>query len=483
MLDAVAEWLLIILIGLLPFFFVPLPWLSILQPKVFLAAIILAVVAIVWYIARALEGSVRIPWTPVFAAVVLLPIAYVASAAVHGFSAVSLVGTGVEIDTLAVISLASAALVITALVFASSPHRALYAVAALLIGGFALAAVELVHLALPSLSFGGALAGLPANLFGGLHEFAMMLGLFAFLGLAFGTALSHSLSDAPYVKYVLNAVGVLSLVALAFIYFMDVWVMLALALCAVMVIHGYRQPSLRSIAFVTQQKVLAAAFIVSVLLAIFGGSLVNALPDRVRIDHLEVRPSWQGTYSIARESLTTPLSIAVGSGPNTFGRAWGLHKPVDVNLTPFWNATFPVGVATIPTSLITVGVLGFLAWLAFAGTLLYLVVRTWITKSSMAAEAIIVPLSIAVSYLLLLHVVSIPGSVVTIMTFLLAGVLIALLSDSIVHLKRFAIGMNGWVAQTHLIGGGILVLFIVVVCGGVLRTLAAETYINRAIVT
>src|SRR5262249_48905726 len=55
--------------------------------------------------------------------------------------------------------------------------------------------------------------------------------------------------------------------------------------------------------------------------------------------------------------------VLVGSGPNTFGEQWLLHKPSDVNQSAFWNLDFNVGFSTFITALGSVGLLGVIAWL------------------------------------------------------------------------------------------------------------------------
>src|SRR5947207_1791242 len=103
-LDTIVRFLLIVLLGLLPFFFVPLTWVSATQAKIALASLILALVAILWIVARFLEGAVRIPWTSILITSAALPLIYAISTALSGSSSVSLVGSGIESDTLAFVA-------------------------------------------------------------------------------------------------------------------------------------------------------------------------------------------------------------------------------------------------------------------------------------------------------------------------------------------------------------------------------------------
>jgi tetratricopeptide (TPR) repeat protein len=65
----------------------------------------------------------------------------------------------------------------------------------------------------------------------------------------------------------------------------------------------------------------------------------------------------------------------LGAGPNTFSQSWLMHNPKDLNNTPFWNVTFPSGIGFLPTQIVSVGILGALAWLFFLGSFLLLGVR------------------------------------------------------------------------------------------------------------
>src|SRR3989344_8750634 len=120
-LDRIAQWCMVLLVGLLPIFFVPIQWITTVQAKSSLVAVLLMVAAVSFVIARFKEGSIRVPATLVLAAGLLMPLVYALSVAISGLSQVSLVGTGVEQDTLAFVFLLFAALALSALIFSGSP--------------------------------------------------------------------------------------------------------------------------------------------------------------------------------------------------------------------------------------------------------------------------------------------------------------------------------------------------------------------------
>ena len=111
--------------------------------------------------------------------------------------------------------------------------------------------------------------------------------------------------------------------------------------------------------------------LVSIAFVVQGDSLGNYVASVFNISQVEARPSWTTTLSIA--GGTYKSSPIFGSGPNTFPEQWWAFRPDAVNATPFWNVNFESGVGMIPTSFVTTGMLGALAWGTFFLLFLYFV--------------------------------------------------------------------------------------------------------------
>ena len=97
--DGIARYSLVTLCALLPFFFVPIHGITIPQSKVALTVVLCTVALLSWMIARFLSGLVRLPLNVILGTCFLIPLAYLASASLYGFASLSLIGTGVEQDT------------------------------------------------------------------------------------------------------------------------------------------------------------------------------------------------------------------------------------------------------------------------------------------------------------------------------------------------------------------------------------------------
>src|SRR3989344_5669532 len=473
--DAIARWLLIGLVGFLPFFFIPITWISVTQGKIALTSLTLFVVALLWGIARYLEGGVRIPWSVTIVASALIPIAYAFSTAVHGLQPLSLVGNGVESDTLALVCIGFSLLVLSASVFAGQSAPIIHALRAFFAGSLIALIFQVVHFALPQLNLGGVFATTTGNAFGTWHEFSMLLGAILFLGIA----LQHSSVARGLWRLVLYASAGLAGIVLLMAGFLDVWGSVVFAFLAFVAVRGYKAQSFGSFSFWRSEWLPLAIAIVALMCAVLGSFIANALPERISVTHVEVRPSWRGTAAIGKETFTRSADVFFGSGPNTFTREWGLHKPIEVNQTLFWNSDFSVGVASLPTSFITTGILGALAWLLFLLTAAWAILRLWFFHGGTASDTI----AVAALYLLALHTFSIPGTALTLLTFLVLGLLIASLTPNYFALRRLSFSEAGYKRYAYAAGVTLFTLISLLAASGLLRVLVADTLVNRAITT
>jgi len=120
-----------------------------------------------------------------------------------------------------------------------------------------------------------------------------------------------------------------------------------------------------------------ASFVVLVTALIFliGGTFVSgALGNALHAQTNLVRPSWQSTISIGRKTYTT--SAVFGSGPNTFAQQWLTFRSVGLNSTPFWDTNFNSGIGFIPTSFVTTGIVGIIAWISFLALFVFFGLRS-----------------------------------------------------------------------------------------------------------
>ncbi len=157
------------------------------------------------------------------------------------------------------------------------------------------------------------------------------------------------------------------------------------------------------------------------LFFLVGGTLSGALANALNINVLNVRPSWQSTIDVGSQVYKS--SSVFGSGPNTFGVEWLKHRDPSLNATVFWNVDFNSGIGFIPTSFVTTGIVGALAWILMLVLLLGLGIRMLILR---APEDPFVRYTailsfIAMVYLFAIAIFGLPGTVVLALAFVFAG--------------------------------------------------------------
>ena len=484
--DSVARWGIIIFLGALPFFLTPNSWVTIPQAKMILLAIAIIVVSIAWIVARIAEGKVQIPKSFLLGVAAFLPISYLVSALVTSRTWLSFVGTGVEQDTVVAILLSYSLFLFFALVLSRGMREITLAFRALFIGGAVLVIIQLWQIAFPEYSgFGGALPNTVSSAIGGLHDLAIFLGLIVFLSIS-----SSDLLDGTSARLRLARIfaGVVSLAFLLIINSSDVW----LGLAVVSAFYGvYLWFDVWKSNNVTGSNSIRATlpYIILSILALglsYGGTAVNAkLPPRLQLSQVEVRPSWQGTFTVGKQSFKSAREFIVGSGPNTFTRTWGLYKPLSVNATQFWNTDFFSGIGLIPTSLLSVGILGLLSWGALLVAILSSVVRfvrdrRFRTPLKMATGVILA----GILYLFVFNVVYIPGVALSALLFALLGIFVALnVIEGKVGARTFS--LNWMELKSKVVMAGVVAFGAVIIFGGIesLRALVSDTQVNRAIVT
>src|SRR6185437_2218573 len=107
-----------------------------------------------------------------------------------------------------------------------------------------------------------------------------------------------------------------------------------------------------------------AGAVLAILFLFFGSSLNLGLTKLFPVSSLEVRPSYTSTLGIISAARNGSFErTLIGTGPNTFGEDWLMHKPAEVNQSAFWSLDFNVGFSTLITALGTVGLIGALGWL------------------------------------------------------------------------------------------------------------------------
>ena len=334
--EAIARWSVFFLFLFVPFFFIPAPWISIVQSKALLATVVVTIGFLAWIMHVLDTTRFQFQKSPLLITAALIPLAYVVSAIATGASWLSIVGDGRGQDTVLSFVLLYIAFLVSAQVLGGS--RTTTALRLFLTGALMVIAIQIVHIAIPSFSFGGALTVPAASIVGSWHDLGIFLALIVFSALALSQT---SVFEGAW-KFVVILTALAALVLLVVINFGDVWLgLLGLSVAGALLL---RTGTLLSALF-SRASIRWWIIALIALGMYFGGGIVqSALPAPMQVLQVEVRPSWQGTLAVGQQVFAEPTQIFFGSGPNSFLREWGVHKPLSVNETEFWNTDFYYGV-------------------------------------------------------------------------------------------------------------------------------------------
>src|SRR3989344_1111679 len=362
--------------------FVPLASIPFISTKAFILIIGAIITLALYILARLSRGNVILPPPLVLGALWLPAAAYALSAAFSGESfSQAFLSTAFSVDTFGFIIAATLLGTLTALIFRRPPHYQLFFKT---LFGAAVALISLEVALLITAQVNPALVPANFSLVGTIVDLAALAGL-----IIIGSLLAlRFLSLENTVRIVLVALTLVALILLALFNAELELIVVGLVSFGLFVESVMRRaPStgdadLEDVAVLVEDDVgvgegersLIAPLAVLALSLFFliGSSLGNALAEALNVTAIDVRPSWQSTLAVGKEVYAS--SPVFGSGPATFGREWLTYRDAGLNQTIFWDIDFTTGIGFIPTSFITTGVIGALAWILLALALLFVCV-------------------------------------------------------------------------------------------------------------
>jgi tetratricopeptide (TPR) repeat protein len=436
--DSASIWVLVVSVALAGVAFIPSTTIPFLYTKIAILAIG-GLIAVAFYIlARLTRGNIIVPPIPLLGALWLVPLAYALSSLFSGAGfSTSFFGTELQSDTFGFMLLLALLATLTALVFRrTNQYRVFFAVVSYALGFILVAQILflIVSHVMPNA------VGATANLVGSFIDFGMLAGL----GVSLALLSQRFLTLTGWRQTAVWVGGAVALVMLALTNISLVWILVALVALGLFIEAILRRRSsiddsdLDGVATIsaeeesehssTEPGSLAAPLVVLVVSLFFliGGSTIgSALTTAFGTNVLDVRPSWQSTFNVG--SHTYASSPIFGSGPNTFGEQWLKFRDRSLNNTVFWNVNFSSGIGLIPTSFVTVGLLGALAWIAFIGLFLFIGLRALLFRTPVDPYARFVSIAsfIGTLYVLGLMVFATPGPIVTVVGFVFAGLFVS----------------------------------------------------------
>lgn len=441
--DTATNWAVIITFALAVIAFIPSATLPFLYTKVTVVALGALVTVVLFILARLTRGNIILPPLALLGSLWIVPAAYLLSSLFSGAGiGSSFLGTELETDTLGFMTILSAFATLTAIAFRRLGSYRMFFLGASVISGVVLVAQLFFVIAgtiMPTF------VASTTNLIGSFVDLAMFLGLVLTIGLL---ALRF-LTVSSRTRTLLFVGGAVALFLLALANSVLVWSFVALVALGLFIEAILRnrpsgdQTDLDGVALLLADdpeddaphasRSLAAplAVLAASLFFIIGGATIgSSLGSAFNVSILDVRPSWQSTFDVG--SHTYASSPLFGSGPGTFTEQWAKFRDASLNDTLFWNVDFPAGIGFIPTSFVTTGLVGALAWIGFIGLFLFFGLRTLLLRLPQEAFPRFVSVASFTGslYVLALAIFTVPGPIVLFSGFLLMGVFISSLRYS-----------------------------------------------------
>lgn len=459
-------------------FIIPTPWFPLQLGKLALLTVTLALATVLFILGGGLRLFFQKSAGSIGALLVLLlPLAYAASYFFSVDRSVGFTGFGVENDTLLFIAVCAFVYIL-----AFALHKTTFTVRVLLLGTAAAATVAVLWQYLIIL-FGTKLAPFAifsdrsVNVVGKWNDLGLLAGLLLVLlvvWLEFG--------GASIVRRIVGGIAALAIMLfLAIVQFSLVW-SIVLGISLVIAFWSFidsRGTGEGRAWFAKIPWIPLAIALISSFLLLWGSTKINPSVTSVfPVSSLEVRPSFSSTLDIIRAAHGDSMNrFLVGTGPQTFGQAWLLNKPVQVNQTPFWNLDFNIGFSTLMTAFGTVGVVGVLAWII--PILLLLLAMTQIIRSAVfTAKDKILALALSATgvYLWASIFFYVPSQGLLVLAFAVSG---AVLGFSMKHRAVSATENSG---MRKFLTALVTVVLVAVTVGSsfvVVRRFVAEMYTNQ----
>ncbi len=455
-LGRLSYWVTLAAIFLLPIAFIPSANIHFSFTKQLIFATAVLFIFATWVLSRLKDGTFEFPVSPiVFTGGVVTLVMFFASIFSKSVST-SLLGQGFETGTFLSIFIGFLTVFIVPLYFKSKDK--IFTAYLALMASFVLVAIfEIVRfLAGPAVLSFGFFTDITSNTVGQWNDLGVFFGFAAVL--SWVTVEFFELGQVS--KILTFIVLALSIFFLAVISFPVIWYALALIaiILVVYLVAAKKRASPEQMTdgslSIRRLPVVSITLGVIALIMLFpiwqpdpaqsgksirtsvGNIIGTKLANKFNINQIDVRPSWSSTITVAKETLKTePL---LGAGPNRFATRWWQHKDPSVNETIFWGTDFNFGIGAIPTYIVTSGILGSLAWLAFIVLFLYTGFRSMFTPVHDKTDRYLITMSfLGALFLWIFNAVYAPGNVISALTYITTGLFVAsLASAGLSRIKR-----------------------------------------------
>lgn len=427
-LDKISFWALYLVVVLLPIFFFPFLKIPVETSKGLLFVLGLSVSLIAWTAARFSDGKIIIPKTPFFFSSIFVLIAFFLSALFSPVKKISFFGTMLDNGSFYFILGTFVLMFLSSIVF-NDLQKVKKVLKGFFVTGALLVFFQFLRLFIPQILSFGILNLKTENILGSWNSF----GFFAGLLLLASLFILEFFSLKKLHKIFLISVFVLSLFMTVLVNFSMIWILVGLFALIIFVYKvSLMSTEKQDVLEESKERFPTLTFftvLISIMFFMSGQFIGGFLPEKLNALNTEVRPSFASTFSVIKSTLAQ--DPVLGFGLNRFGDAWALYKPQVVNFSLLWDAYFDYGVGTLPSFVVTSGILGAIALFIFILHFLFIgftsVFKNYRKKE---IEKYLFLIFLFILYLLAVSIFYAMGMVLFVLCFAFIGVFMGLYTNN-----------------------------------------------------
>ncbi|MFM2357270.1 MAG: hypothetical protein RJA61_7 [Candidatus Parcubacteria bacterium] len=413
-------------IFLAPIFFLPI--VSFQFGKMLVIALPVLIASLLYFVSVYKEKEISFPKAYLLLLIPSIPFVFLLSslfAESFNVAHVSLIGYGFEVWTTTFITLLFSVLFLIINSFRQK-ERVFYAYLAFFSALVVVLLFQIIRLFSSEILVFNTFVGSLANMIGKWND----LGIFLSVGVVLSLITLETVSLSSSFKNILRVLLGTSLFVMLIINFRILWVFVALASLLVW-FFARRSSRISSNVVATDVAVpkktpiyVYITLVVSVI-AFFGfGFIGNFTYSKLGISYLEVKPDWVATFNVGKAVIAQ--NPVFGVGPNRFLNAWYAFKPISVNSDPFWNVEFDFAVATIPTYMITTGLLGMVGFMLFFVFFALTIVKAYkLSVEDSFSRYLLFSSAVVSLFLWVINIFYVSGPIILLLTFVFTGLFLA----------------------------------------------------------
>ncbi len=173
--------------------------------------------------------------------------------------------------------------------------------------------------------------------------------------------------------------------------------------------------------------------VISVVFLLIGGKTGLIVNNFLNLQEGEIKPSVSSTLEITKNVLKPNdwMRPLFGVGLDRFDTAWLSYRPINTNITKYWDVDFRYGYSTILSFSVTQGILGIIAWLLLIVVSIYYSIKLLFVTNGQKNDLFVYAYSVlGYIFFLISMLVYTPSTVLIVLMFVFMGFFISNIKQS-----------------------------------------------------